>query len=211
GSLVAARAGADLYDRVAVGEGVARRARPVQPVLELRDLGTQPLDVRPRQLRQLGIPVLEHLTRLGELPLEPVQLLVRLADLVEAGVLPAQLPQLGRIPRGLGVGQLAGDLLRPCERLAESGLHALAWGLLRPVFLAEALHAPGRIHQLLLAGEVRVALGADFDVNHGHRGARHEAVAAGALHGRSVVGGVDSGFHSARSLTGSRPTRSLEI
>lgn len=31
------------------------------------------------------------------------------------------------------------------------------------VFAAETLHASGRIHQLLFAGEIRMAVGADFD------------------------------------------------
>ena len=159
------------------------------------------------ELRQLMRQRAEIMKRIGTVK----QTIVGLANLVESGVLPAELLELGRLPRGLGVGQLSGDLLRPCERLAESGLHALPCGLLRPVFLAEALHPPGRVHQLLPAGEVRVALGADLDVNHGHRGARHEAVAAGALHGRSVVGRVNSGFHCTRSLTGSRTARSVEI
>src|SRR5436309_186711 len=95
-------------------------------------------------------------------------------------------------------------LLRPRERLAESDLHALACGLLGPVFLAETLHPPGRIHQLLLAGEIRVALGADLDMNHGHGGARDEVVAARALHGGPLIGGVNPGFHCTRSLTRSR-------
>ncbi|HEX2645858.1 MAG TPA: hypothetical protein VHO95_01385, partial [Candidatus Dormibacteraeota bacterium] len=75
---------------------------------------------------QLGVALLQHLTRLRELFLEPSQPVVGLADLVEARVFAAQLSQLGRIPRGVGVGQLAVDLRRPRERLAESGLHALA-------------------------------------------------------------------------------------
>src|SRR4029077_20231394 len=117
----------------------------------------------------------------------------------------------GRIPRGLGVGQLSGDLLRPRERLAESGLHGSACGLLGPVFLAETLHPPGRVHELLLAGVVRVALGANLDMNHGHGGARDEVVAARALHGGPAIGRVYPGFHCYQSLTESRTVRSAEI
>src|SRR6266516_1241925 len=209
--LIASRAGTDLHDRIAVIEGVRGGEQVGEPALESLDLGVQPVNVRAGQLRQLGIPVLEHFARLGELPLEPVQPVVRLTDLVEPCVLAAQLPELGRIPRGLGVGQLLGDLLRPRERLAESGLHALACGLLGPVFLAETLHPPGRIHQLLLAGEVRVALGADLDMNHGHGGTRDEVVAARALHGGPPIDGVNPRFHCTRSLTRSRTAPSVEI
>src|SRR5256885_7728830 len=105
----------------------------------------------------------------------------------------------------------SGALLRPRERLAESGLHASAWSLVRGVSLAEPLHAPGRIQELLLPGVVRVTLGADFDVDHGYRGPRHEAVSAGALDLGAPVGGVNPGFHCTVSLLDVRTTRSLEI
>ncbi len=110
-------------------------------------------------------------------------------------MLAAQLLQLGRVPRGLGVGQLLGDLLRPRERLAESGLHELARSGLRPVLLAEALNATRRIEELLLAGEERMTTGADFNVNHRHGRARDECIAARALDGRPLVFGVNPGFH----------------
>src|SRR2546422_8556508 len=50
-------------------------------------------------------------------------------------------------------------LFRSRERLAESGLHGSASGLLRPVLPAEPFHAPGGIHELLLPGVVRMAAG----------------------------------------------------
>ena len=138
---------------------------------------------------------MQQLLSLGELPAEPLQPLMEESDAVEARVLAAQLLQLGRVPRDLGVGQLLGDFLRPRERLAESRLHGSAGRLVRPVFLTEPLHTAGRVDQLLLAGEERVALGADFDVDHGDRGARDEAVAARALHGCSLIGRMNPGFH----------------
>src|SRR6266568_817809 len=194
--LVPPGAGADFHDRIAVVQRIARREQLGELVAEPLDLGAQALHIGARELRQLGVPVLEHLARLCELRFEPREAVVHLADLVEPRVLAPELPQLGRVPRGLGVGQLSGDLLRPRERLAESGLHRSAGGLVGPVFLAEPLHPPGRIHQLLPAGEVRGALGADFDVNHGHRRARHEAVAARALHGGPLIRGVNPGFQA---------------
>src|SRR6185295_9368501 len=109
-------------------------------------------------------------------------------------------------------------LLRPRERLAESGLQRSAPFGSRPgrrgrpgrVLLAEPLHTPGGVHQLLLPREVRVAAGADFDVDRGHGGPRHEVIAAGALDRGALISGVNPGFHSSASLTESRTARSAE-
>src|SRR6266550_5650836 len=38
-------------------------------------------------------------------------------------------------------------------------------------------------------------------MNPGHGGARHDVVAARALHGGPLIGGVNPGFHSTQSLT----------
>ena len=76
----------------------------------------------------------------------------------------------------------------------------LACGLLRSrlrfgVFAAEAFDASRGVYQLLLAGEERVASGADFDVDVALvRGAGDEAVAARAEDANLVVIRVDSGF-----------------
>ena len=94
----------------------------VQPV----DLRTQPLHVVPRQLGQFGVLVGEQLARLGQLGVEAGEPVVGLTNGFEPGVLATELLEPGRVPRGLGVGQLVGDLLRPRERLAESGLHAVS-------------------------------------------------------------------------------------
>src|SRR5881409_2992029 len=59
----------------------------------------------------------------------------------------------------------------------------------------EPLHASGRVHEFLLPREVGVALGADIHVDDRDRGARHEAVAAGALHGGPLIGRMNPGFH----------------
>jgi len=58
---------------------------------------------------------------------------------------------------------------------------------------AEAVDAAGSVYELLLAGEERVASGADFDDDVAFvSGAGFEGVPAGALHGDFVVGGMNS-------------------
>jgi hypothetical protein len=64
------------------------------------------------------------------------------------------------------------------------------------VLAAEALHAPGRIHQLLLASKEWMATGANFDVNItlvGGTGA--ESAAAGALYADFVIRGMNRCLH----------------
>src|SRR5687768_11197454 len=61
--------------------------------------------------------------------------------------------------------------------------------------LAEPLHAAGGVDELLLAGEERVALAADVDVDLRRRAAGGELVAAGAVHGAGLITGVDLRFH----------------
>jgi hypothetical protein len=65
------------------------------------------------------------------------------------------------------------------------------------VLLGEALYAAGGVDQLLFAGEKRVAIRTDFNVELValHRRSRGEIVAAGAVHGDGVVVRVDTGFH----------------
>src|SRR5438445_13011278 len=109
---------------------------------------------------------------------------MRLADAVEPRVLAAQLLQLGRVPRGLGGGQLSGDLLRPRERLAESGLHGSAPDRFLPVLLAEPPPASGRLHELLLPPAAGAAPGPHLPAGDGERGVGPDAVAAGVMCGR---------------------------
>src|ERR1700722_2877034 len=65
------------------------------------------------------------------------------------------------------------------------------------VFLGEALDAAGRIQQLLLAREKRMAIGANFDTQEFalHRRSRGERVPAGAVHGYWVVVRMNVRFH----------------
>ena len=84
------------------------------------------------------------------------------------------------------------------------------------VLLGEAFDAAGGVNKFLLAGEKRMAVRADFDVQPVtlDRGAGLEIVPAGAMHGYGMIIGVNTGFHvspvcrvrSARLACGSRPT-----
>src|SRR5579863_7192778 len=67
------------------------------------------------------------------------------------------------------------------------------------IFLSEALDATSGVDQLLLAGEERVAVGADFDFKSValDGGTGGEIVAAGAVHRDGVIVGVNTGFHEA--------------
>ena len=67
------------------------------------------------------------------------------------------------------------------------------------VLLGEAFDAASGVNQLLFAGEERVAIGADFDVELFAFDGRAslEIVAAGAVYGYGVIIGVNTGFHEA--------------
>jgi len=75
-------------------------------------------------------------------------------------------------------------------------LRSGSWGVLG-VLAAEALDAAGGIHQLLFAGEERVATGADFYVDVALvRGTCGEAAPAGAEHADFVVCRMNGCLHS---------------
>jgi len=65
------------------------------------------------------------------------------------------------------------------------------------VLLGEAFDASSGIHELLLAGEERVAIGANFDAQHValDGGASGESVPTGTVDGNGVIVGVNTGFH----------------
>lgn len=67
------------------------------------------------------------------------------------------------------------------------------------VFLGEAFDAAGGVDELLLAGEERVAIGADFDVEAVAFDGRAslEIIAAGAVYRHGMIVGVNTGFHEA--------------
>src|SRR5437667_7329541 len=70
--LVAAGARTDLDDGIAIVEGVAGGEQLGERRLQTVDLGTEPLDVGARELRQLGVLVGEDFTRLSQLALQPL-------------------------------------------------------------------------------------------------------------------------------------------
>src|SRR5690348_6658330 len=89
------------------------------------------------------------------------------------------------------------------------GLSGLSVG----VFLLEALDAAGGVDEFLLAGEKRMAAGADFDTQHValDGGTSLEGMAASAMDGHFVIVGVNTGFHgiclSARPVCAAPRTR----
>src|ERR1700741_510872 len=90
--------------------------------------------------------------------------------------------------RTSGVLREARDALRGSRSGGVLGLH--------PVLPAEALDAARRVHQLLLAGEERMAVRTDFDVQRLlHGGARLDHVPADADDLGVEVGGVDALLH----------------
>jgi hypothetical protein len=202
--LVPAGAGADFDDGIAVVQGIGGREELGELRLQRGDLGLEAIDIGAGQFGQLGVPVGEHVARLGQLGLDTAQPVAGDADRLEAGVFAAELLSLFGIPGDVRAGQEPAHLLRPRERLrqrlTETVLHRLARGLARPVLLAEPLHPARGVDELLLAGEVRVAFPADFDVDRVRRRARHKGIAARAGDHGALVGRMDAGFHSATSL-----------
>ena|SRR5215467_519885 len=65
------------------------------------------------------------------------------------------------------------------------------------VLLCEPLNPSSGVDQLLLAGEVRMAIRADFDSQHIalNRGTRLERVSACTVDGHRVIVGMNTGFH----------------
>jgi hypothetical protein len=63
------------------------------------------------------------------------------------------------------------------------------------VFFSETLDTAGRVDQLLLAGEKRMALGANFDADVLFGGSDLDGVAAGTLDGRGLIIRMDVCFH----------------
>ena len=110
----------------------------------------------------------------------------------------SELSQRVRVAQRGGVGECSLDLGRPSQYVGDSvpERQSRASARLLAELLAEALHASRRIDEALLAGEERVALRADVRVNLGLRGASLERIAAGALHSRRMILGMDIGFHA---------------
>src|SRR5262245_58072095 len=77
-------------------------------------------------------------------------------------------------------------------------------GLLLVAF-PEALHAAGRVDELLLPGEEGVAVAADLDAQFLLRGAGGPGHTAGAVHQNLVKLGVDVRFHGTAHSTDPGP------
>ena len=77
------------------------------------------------------------------------------------------------------------------------------------VLLRETLDAPCCIDQLLLTGEKRVAVRANFDLQHVALDGRprRELIAARAVHGDGVVVGMNAGFHDGAPVCRVRSAR----
>jgi len=118
--------GADFYDGIAIVERIVGGQQLRELRLEPVDLGSEAIDVGAGELGELGVFVGEDFLGLTQLDLETLDPLVGLPDFVELRVFATECPEFGRIPRGGGVGQFPGDLLRPRERLAESGLQRIS-------------------------------------------------------------------------------------
>jgi hypothetical protein len=126
-------------------------------------------------------------------------------------------PELGqrvRVAQRGWIGECPLDLGRPsqnvCEPVPERQSRASA-RLLLAELLAEALDATRRIDETLLACEERMALRADVRVDLSLGGASLERIAAGALHSRRMILGMDIGFHAnldVRKETAAKYTRS---
>ena len=121
--LLAAGAGPDLHDDVAVVVGIARDERDLEildeprlPGLELRDLVA---GHRLHLLVRLGV---EHVAGAGQLLADVAQLPVRGDDRLQAGQLPPQPAQLVGIREHLGRSQLAADLVVLAREARELGV-----------------------------------------------------------------------------------------
>src|SRR5579871_276815 len=87
------------------------------------------------------------------------------------------------------------------EALALCGRGRDGCGVFLRVLAAEAFDAAGGVHELLLTGEKRMAVGANFDADVALVGrARHKRVAAGAMNADFVVCGMNGCFHVSSNL-----------
>jgi hypothetical protein len=217
GGLVAAGAGADLEDDVALVVRVLRDQLEAEPLLDLADPLLEPVALllgHQEELVVLG-QAGEHLPGFVELLLDLAQLPEerdRRIDLRE-GLVDLRVRLVIAQHRRIGepLGELLVGLLELCELLdhgrdlvcgirGASGIGPGAAGrsaLGRRLAVAalEALDAAGGVDQLLLAREERVAGAADLEADFVLRGVGLELVAAGADHGDQVEVGMDFFLH----------------
>jgi len=114
-------------------------------------------------------------------------------------VFSSELGQRVRVAQRGWIGECPLDLGRPSQNVSESVPERQSRAsarLLLAELLPEALDATRRIDETLLAREERMALRADVRVNLGLGGTSLERIAAGALHSRRMILGMDIGFHA---------------
>ena len=119
-------------------------------------------------------------------------------------MLSSELGQTMRVAQRGRIGEQFFDLgcARQDVREAISERQSRASARLLPELLPETFDASGSINQALLAGEERMALRADVRVDLRLSGTGLERIAAGALHRRRMVFGMDVGFHGKPRCTG---------
>ena len=122
-------------------------------------------------------------------------------DLDDGGETPVFSSELGqrvRVAQRGGIGECPLDLGCPSQNVSESvsERQSRASARLLAELLPETLDASRSVDEALLAGEERVTLQADVRVNLGLSGTSLERIAAGALHSRRMVLGMDIGFHA---------------
>src|SRR5450432_1333618 len=150
------------------------------------------------ELSQNFFTLLFYFPRQAARPHGAADALVRRAALIRTAV--EELPPRTRRPglhevhktkpspqRGLETFTESGLVLRRCSGWSRRNLGVLA---------AEALHAAGGVHQLLLAGEEGVAVRANFNADVALvRRTGHKCVAARAMHAYFVISGMNGCFH----------------
>jgi hypothetical protein len=196
-SLVATGASANLDDRVAVVEWIARNDERLELLLEPGDARLQTRLLGPSLLGELGVVNKNELAHLRELVFTLAELGRQLDDGSEAAVFSAELGQTMRLAQRGRISETLLDLGRARQDVREaiSERQSRASARLLAELLAEALDAAGSIDQPLLAGEERMALRAHVGVDLRLGRAGLERIAAGALHRRRMVFGMDIGLH----------------
>jgi hypothetical protein len=194
---VAARAGPDLDDGVAVVERIARQERAQQRVLKLADLTFEPRDLGPHFGGELRVINGNELARLRELVLGFTELGRKLDDRKKPAVLTTKLRELGGVADARWVSERPLDLLgaRQSGRYAIAECQTIASARRLGELLAEALDAAGRVHQALLAREERMACRAHVGVDLSLRRTSLKRIPARALDRRGGVLGMNVGFH----------------
>jgi hypothetical protein len=197
---VSPRAGADFHDRGPVIQRVRRDQQRLEFLVEPQLLGLDAGDFRSGFGRKLRVGNDNELARLRELVVQSFEAPGSFDDGGQPLMVAPQRRQAPGILGGAGIEQLLFDVGRLRDGGGQLGAEVQRRlgrrsGRRLAVLLAEPLHAPGGVNQLLLAGVERVAHRADVERDIGERGTRLEGVAAGALHVGGGVGRMDIGLH----------------